>query len=440
MSLAHVLTVRILDEDTVSFELQSSDFKKRIFKSSTTSNCEEWVSALRSAVKNFSRPGAEDKKQSKRRLSLSAAFSAFGDVDEPDDDAGPGGEAEVTVLVVSVRSLASMQEIVVSRNPTWKRLVRISSMQQGDELIVTMSNGGTTSLPLDTLLYRADIGAEFEAPIQNVLLSSSLKIKVSIEVQEETTQETAKKKKNSSSLLADLEIMLSLTQSSNALTVLFVLAVMVILSSVRNLAIGAFSSAGHSIHDISVISLLSLLLAVGTLKQARDMSCNKSKVLSGSNSTIAYSVAYSYQIFVGAIKSDDAVTHNLCIYLLEHQYISPDDPVKEPEEEIPQRFIVGCDGDLREARRRWDLTRKWREAEGINTILQEPQPYFTTIKTLWPHYICGRGISGHAVYYERPGDIELDQMKARGISLSDLLRHWIFITEYFWHHVGTIYF
>ena len=129
-------------------------------------------------------------------------------------------------------------------------------------------------------------------------------------------------------------------------------------------------------------------------------------------------------------------TVNLCVYLLEHQYISPDDPVKEPEEEIPQRFIVGCDGDLREARRRWDLTRKWREVEGINSILQEPQPYFTTIKTLWPHYICGRGKSGHAVYYERPGDIELDEMKARGIALPDLLRHWIFITEYFWNVVG----
>ena len=136
------------------------------------------------------------------------------------------------------------------------------------------------------------------------------------------------------------------------------------------------------------------------------------------------------------MKADDSVSHNLCVYLLDHQYISPDDPVKEPEEEIPQRFIVGCDGDLREARRRWDLTRKWREAEGINTILQEPQPYFTTIKTLWPHYICGRGISGNAVYYERPGDIELDQMKARGITLPDLLRHWIFITEYFWAQVG----
>lgn len=135
-------------------------------------------------------------------------------------------------------------------------------------------------------------------------------------------------------------------------------------------------------------------------------------------------------------KEDDVVAYNLCVYLLEHQYISPDDPVKEPEEEIPQRFIVGCDGDLREARRRWDLTRKWRESEGINTILQEPQPYFTTIKTLWPHYICGRGISGHPVYYERPGDIELDQMKARGITLPDLLRHWIFITEYFWSEVG----
>ena len=52
----------------------------------------------------------------------------------------------------------------------------------------------------------------------------------------------------------------------------------------------------------------------------------------------------------------------------EHQFTSPDAPVKAPEDEIPQRFINGCEGDIREARRRWDITRKWRETEVYSIV------------------------------------------------------------------------
>lgn len=272
MSLANVLTVRILDEDTVSFELQSADFKKRVFKSNTASDCEEWVSAVRSAVKKFSHARDGEKKLPKRRLSLSAAFGTFGDSEDLDDGSGPGGEAEVSVLVVSLCSQDTKRETVLTRNPSWKRLVRICNMCTGDELIITMSNGGTTALSLDTLLYKADVGAEFEAPIDNVLLSSSLKIRVAVEQPVNDVDDSAAKKKANSSLFADVELLLSLTQSSNALTILFIVAVMVILCSLRNLVVGAISPTEHSSLDVVVISVFSLVLAAGTLKQARDIS------------------------------------------------------------------------------------------------------------------------------------------------------------------------
>lgn len=38
---------------------------------------------------------------------------------------------------------------------------------------------------------------------------------------------------------------------------------------------------------------------------------------------------------------------------------------------VVDRFMNGCDQDVREARRRWDITRKWRQDEGINDILSE---------------------------------------------------------------------
>lgn len=66
----------------------------------------------------------------------------------------------------------------------------------------------------------------------------------------------------------------------------------------------------------------------------------------------------------------------------EHQFTSPDAPVKAPEDEIPQRFINGCDGDIREARRRWDITRKWRETEVTNLIIKYYYHYFHLILLL----------------------------------------------------------
>jgi hypothetical protein len=116
-----------------------------------------------------------------------------------------------------------------------------------------------------------------------------------------------------------------------------------------------------------------------------------------------------------------------------HTFTSPDNPVMEVDNDIPQRFIDGCDGDLKEARRRWDITRHWRESEGVNTILDEPQPYFSLIRSMYPHYFCGRGKQGNTIYYERPGDFEGSQLYARGVKNDDLVRHWLFVTEYQWN-------
>lgn len=87
---------------------------------------------------------------------------------------------------------------------------------------------------------------------------------------------------------------------------------------------------------------------------------------------------------------------------------------------------------MKEARRRWDITRHWREAEGANTILQEPQPYFNLIKQMYPHYHAGTGREGHVIFWERPGDFQGKQLEARGVKTDDLVRHWLFNTEYQW--------
>ena len=46
-----------------------------------------------------------------------------------------------------------------------------------------------------------------------------------------------------------------------------------------------------------------------------------------------------------------------------HAFTSPDAPINAPEEDIPKRFIDAVNGDMKEARLRWDTTRHWREQE-----------------------------------------------------------------------------
>ena len=69
----------------------------------------------------------------------------------------------------------------------------------------------------------------------------------------------------------------------------------------------------------------------------------------------------------------------------------------------PQRFIDGCKGDLAAAGLRWAKTAEWREREGVDTILYEPQPLFKHVKAYYPQMVIGKAKNGRYVYCERPG-------------------------------------
>lgn len=119
------------------------------------------------------------------------------------------------------------------------------------------------------------------------------------------------------------------------------------------------------------------------------------------------------------------------LVLLGYSFTSEENPVEQRDNELPKRYM-NCEPTLEECRRRWDLTRHWRETEGINKILQEPQPYFHYMKYYYPHYHAGKGREGHVVFYERPGELNLKELSALGLDNDALLRHWIFNTEYQW--------
>lgn len=96
------------------------------------------------------------------------------------------------------------------------------------------------------------------------------------------------------------------------------------------------------------------------------------------------------------------------------------------------RFIAAEKGDEDKGRQRYEATLEWRAENNVDNILVTPHPTFSIIKKYYPQYFHGRTKAGLPVYYEQPGKINLPALKREGLSLDDLLRHYMYITEYLW--------
>lgn len=106
----------------------------------------------------------------------------------------------------------------------------------------------------------------------------------------------------------------------------------------------------------------------------------------------------------------------------------------EGDDEIPPRFLDGCLGDEKEARRRWELTKRWRHDKEIDFILDRPQKYFTLIKKHYPHSLHELTKQGHYLYLERPGHANFPEIFRHGVTLDDIAAHYVFITEHLWRY------
>ena len=387
VGLGSILNISVTDSDSTIFLLQSIDNKKRLFRCPSPTICEEWVTAIRSALKKF----ASQSKSKQYRKSLSARLSIA-----PDGGLDDASSDEVTVLLVALRS--TDKELVIARSPAWDRIINVSDLTNGDKLIITTSNGGTVTLSTETIYEKAEEAIEFEIPVENVTLASSLKLTIFTDssVYDARYSISSKSRKlleaSKSSANKILESLISDRNNSMAI-ILSLMVLLVGISSVR------FITA-----ETSLLLVFAVILAVHNIY-----------------------ILISKQAEKKRKKSQD-----FCIIIHGHSFTSPDVPIYEMEDEIPKRFVDGCEGDMVEARRRWDITRHWRETEGIDNILQEEQPDYFTIKNLYPHYHAGKGKDGNIVFFERPGDLEREQLLARGIKNDKLIRHFLFVTEYQW--------
>ncbi len=136
---------------------------------------------------------------------------------------------------------------------------------------------------------------------------------------------------------------------------------------------------------------------------------------------------------INVISNDYHIFRVQCIF----QAIMLNSNSKSKSNDIPQRFIDACDGNLVEARKRWESTLKFREKDKLDGILLEKQPFFNVILDNYPHYNAGRGKQGQICYYERPGDLNYENITANGVNVDKMLRHWLFFTEYQWSILGN---
>lgn len=353
VGLESIISVRVIDEDSTCFELQSADNVKRYFRGNSLLECEEWVSAIRSAVKGFS---------------------------DKDNGQADNHEAEVVVNLVTLKTKAENTELVISRNPTWDRIINVPSLRNGDMLFLSTTNGGMVSLTYEMISSKSEDGIDFEVAVQSVPLASCLRMTVRRSLMHPDMKESRNSKNFFAGFIGDMTAILLTfsTDRSNALTLVLSVIVLII----------GTSSLAHLSRDTSFLFLAAVMLSVNCIYR---LSADLIKMNSGGGS--------------------DRVRGALFVALMihGHTFTSPDAPISH-DDDIPKRFIDGCDGDIKEARRRWEITRSWRESEGVDKVLETKQPYFNHIKSLYPFYHAGRGREGHIVFYERPGDLESAQV------------------------------
>lgn len=160
--------------------------------------------------------------------------------------------------------------------------------------------------------------------------------------------------------------------------------------------------------------------------------------------TILYQYVAAYETTIHEkLKTANESTYSYSIQLLgwrihgkERGQVVIRDPAEQQNLEMPERFLVAEKGNIDSAKHRWNKTLQWRKDEGIDQILMEPHPRFTTIKKYYPHHFHLRGKNNEPVYYEIPSKIDLKALKKEGVSIDILLRHYVLITEFIYVHLA----
>lgn len=102
---------------------------------------------------------------------------------------------------------------------------------------------------------------------------------------------------------------------------------------------------------------------------------------------------------------------------------------------IIKRYIDCEKGDVAKGTIRWKNTLQWRIDNGVNYLLRVPHREFDIIKKYYPHYFHFKDLQGRPVYWEMIGKIDMAALKKTGLTLPNLLVHFITMSEYLWEYL-----
>ncbi len=113
------------------------------------------------------------------------------------------------------------------------------------------------------------------------------------------------------------------------------------------------------------------------------------------------------------------------------------DSNEEDETVVPQRFINAEKGNKVKGRKRYVVTMTWRLSNHLDSILDRPHPLMRFIKAHTNHYFYGKGKDGNSVYYETPKAAKLDVFDKVGVSVDELLYHFVYISEFLYQRMDS---
>jgi hypothetical protein len=218
--------------------------------------------------------------------------------------------------LVSLKSKADGTELVITRHPIWERIINLPCIKKGDELVISTSNGGSVYISYEMMLLKSEDGIDFEASVQSVPLASSLRLSLRKSLSSTSKEDLSSPKKVSmlTKLFRRIVEFLSTTAKNQTRSMTMVLSVMVLLVGI--------SSIPYLNQDTSLFFLFAAILSCHSIRRLfLDTSVDS---------------------------SDDTGGLYIALILHWHAFTSNDEPISLQDDEIPKRFIDGCEGDLKE--------------------------------------------------------------------------------------------
>ncbi|ETV80086.1 hypothetical protein H257_06483 [Aphanomyces astaci] len=361
------------------------------------------------------------------------------DSESPSSSSLPALEV-ASILAVSIEQPSQQHDMtqhlrrerLVSRKVHLNQPISVgTSLLLNESLTILLSNGQSVSLSLETVRHAAPTSSlSTTLPID--LATSSFRIQASLHLTKSasppTTVPSTPLSPSSSSLHTSSHELLQAPYNAAALAFSGLYIVSCVLAY-------AFGPPFQGLMQITVIlgAFLSLSVVASAGLRVHEIASIKAGQTRAATSTNSGPSVGSY-----------AAT--LTITALDRVAPAPEEqtpgekttttsetaPKAVPELAFSPRFIAAEKGNVDKGRVRYENTLQWRRENRVDGMLHIPQPHFHLIKKNYPQYFHGQSIKGHCVYYEKVGKIDLKAMKAAGLTIEQLLRHYIYLTEYMW--------